>query len=183
MIRALAEWQHQEDAALVTALVAEEADMQHRHDDDLRTITNGFIVDLESLGIMVHSDGWDDVSAMLEMKRLKEVATMRRFHGDTAVIHTAKAQWQGNARVTALAALPCREDAAQRTPRRSPLWPPRQLGWPPSRRPCLAMKGLGASTPPWHPSKRCNGMALRRRRPALRRWLRGRPPMTNDKQI
>ena len=41
----------------------------------------------------------------------------------------------------------------------------------------VAMKGLGASTPPGHPSKRCNGMALRRQRPELWRWLRGRPPI------
>jgi hypothetical protein len=45
---ALAEWQRQEDDALATAL-AKEADMQCRHDDDLRMITDGFMIDLESM--------------------------------------------------------------------------------------------------------------------------------------
>jgi hypothetical protein len=44
----LAEWQRHEDAALATAL-AEEADMQRRHDDNLRMITDGFKIDLESM--------------------------------------------------------------------------------------------------------------------------------------
>ena len=69
------------------------------------------MIELESLGIMVHSPGQDDVSATFEMKRLEDVATMRRFHDDTAVVRTAQAQRQGNARVTALATLRCREDA------------------------------------------------------------------------
>ena len=87
---ALAEWRRQEDAAFAKAL-AEEADMQRRHDVDLHTITDGFMIDLESLGIMVHSYGRDDVSAMLEMKWLEDVATVRRFHDDTAVVRTAQA--------------------------------------------------------------------------------------------
>ncbi len=69
------------------------------------------MIELESLGIMVHSPGQDDVSATFEMKRLEDVATVRRFYDDTAVVRTAQAQRQGNARVTALATLRCREDA------------------------------------------------------------------------
>jgi hypothetical protein len=76
---ALAKWRRQEDVALAKAL-AKEAEMQRRHDVDLHTITNGFMIDLESLGIMVHSYGRDDVSAMLEMKWLEDVATVRHFH-------------------------------------------------------------------------------------------------------
>jgi hypothetical protein len=105
----LATWQHQEDAAHAQAL-AEEADMQHHHDDTLSMITEGFPINLSNLAVEVASwDGTDEAMALLAMVQCNNAVNTQPFHKELAAT-AAKAPQKAAVRATALAVSRSQED-------------------------------------------------------------------------
>jgi hypothetical protein len=108
---ALAMWQSQEDAAHAQAL-AEEADMQRRHNNTLRMITDGFAINLANLAVEVSSwDGANEAMALLAMVQRNNAVNMQRFHEELAAT-AAKAPQKAAVRATALAVSLSQEDDA-----------------------------------------------------------------------
>jgi hypothetical protein len=108
---ALATWQCQEDAAHKQAL-AEEADMQHRHNDTYRMITDGFAIDLDILAVEMASwHGADDAMVLVTMKRCKDDADAQGYH-DVHAAAVTYAQQKAATCANVLAASRWREDDA-----------------------------------------------------------------------
>jgi hypothetical protein len=105
---ALATWQHLEDAAHAQAL-AEEADIRRHRDDTFRTITNGFVINLDILAVKMASwHGTDDAMALLAMKHCEDNANVQGYLDGRAAMAPQKAAMHANV----LAASRRREDDA-----------------------------------------------------------------------
>jgi hypothetical protein len=99
----LAKWQRQEDAVQVQLLTTE-ADMHHRQNDTLHTITNGFAINLDILAVRVASwNGVEDVLVLLVMRQHEDNTQMQRFHDNHAAT-AARAPWKAATRANVLVA-------------------------------------------------------------------------------
>jgi hypothetical protein len=107
---ALAVWRCQEDAANMQAL-AKEAGMQRHCDDTLRSINDGFAINLDIIAVEVASwhDKVDDAMALLAMQRRKDDADAQGYHDGRAAA-TANVLQKAAARVNMLAGSRSQED-------------------------------------------------------------------------
>jgi hypothetical protein len=81
-------WQRQEDAAHAQAL-AKEADMQCRHNNAYRAITDGFAINLDILAVKMASwHGRNNAMALFAMKCCKDNADAQGYHNVCAAAVT-----------------------------------------------------------------------------------------------